>query len=126
MTKPVTTGVSRRGFVARASLLGAAATVVPGVVSLLRCGSGREEVLAEAATYATDLDCTDTAGLLPVDLRLREDNEYVDRSPHETRYCFNCSNFRKPRTEGDCAACLTVKGPIHPLGWCRTWTEARR
>jgi hypothetical protein len=53
------------------------------------------------------------------------DNEYVDRSPHSDRLCFNCANFVPPERPGGCGTCKTVKGPVNPLGWCKSWAEAR-
>lgn len=118
---------SRRSFLHRACrVLGAVA--VGG--ALAGCGGkGGERSLQRIAEqkkqYDPDLDCSDTGGLWPAEVATRTDNEYTSSSPREDQFCFNCENFQPPETEGRCAACTTVKGPIHPLGWCKSWTQTR-
>jgi hypothetical protein len=88
-------------------------------------GMSREQIDARAAGYDPTLQCSDVGGLWPAERKTREDNEYRDRSDNPLRYCFNCSNFTEPAREGACGGCRTVKGPVHPLGWCTAWTELR-
>jgi hypothetical protein len=96
-------------------------------VALGRCSTSppREEIEAQAATYDPALDCTDATGLWPAERKTREDNQYRDRSTEPREFCFRCENFQPPVAPGRCATCRTVKGPIHPLGWCTAWTERR-
>jgi len=105
--------------------LGASAAVA----LLGRCASApsREEIAAQVATYDATLACTDTAGLWPAERKTREDNRYRDRSDRvlEIEYCFRCDNFQPPADRRTCGSCRTVKGPIHPLGWCTAWTLRR-
>ena len=85
-----------------------------------------EEVRRRAAELDPSLDCSDAAGLWPAEVRTRTDNQYVDHSPHELQFCFNCTNFVPPAEPGTCGTCTTVKGPISPGGWCKSWTERRQ
>ena len=112
---------TRRELLARAAL-GAGAALVS------RCsgggGAGRD-LSAEIARYDPALACTDTSRLWPAEAATRKTNAYVDRSPHPDRFCFLCKNFVAPPDPRACGTCTTVKGPIHPLGWCQSWTEKR-
>ena len=96
-------------------------------VLLTSCGGGDGEptASAQAERYDPELDCTDTSDLWPAEVETRTNNEYTDRSPHDDRYCFNCTNFIPPDKAAACGRCDTVKGPINPLGWCTAWTERR-
>ncbi len=114
--------MDRRRFVERLLLAGC------GVAALGRCrpgGPSLEEIETRAKTYEGDLDCTETKGLWPVEVETRTSNEYVDRSTTPGEYCFRCTNYVAPEEAGTCASCRTVKGPIHPLGWCKAFTAAR-
>jgi hypothetical protein len=95
--------------------------------ALSRCATSPspEEIRSQAAAYDPSLDCSDAAGLWPAERKTRDDNRYRDRSVEPLRYCFRCDNFLPPPVVGTCGACRTVKGPIHPLGWCTAWTERR-
>jgi len=111
----------RRTFLTRCGLL------VGGVV-MAACGGGggTKPALAERArAYDADLVCDDVSGLWPVEIATRTDNEYTQSSNKPQQYCFNCSNFIEPKRAGACATCRTVKGPIQPLGWCKSWTEKK-
>lgn len=91
-----------------------------------RCGSrgmSPDEIRRRAAAVDRSFDCTDTRGLWPAEAQTRIDNEYRDRSDQELQFCFNCANFEPPAAAGACGSCRTVKGPIHPGGWCKSWTE---
>ena len=94
-----------------------------------RCADGpsKETIEAQAASYDATLACTDTSQLWPAERKTREDNQYRDRSARgpELEYCFRCENFVAPQEPRACGACRTIKGPIHPLGWCKSWTLRR-
>ncbi len=112
----------RREFLIRAAAASAGLAVVG------RCGPdgpSLEEIETRAKTYEGELDCTETKGLWPVEVETRTSNEYVDRSTTPGEYCFRCTNYVAPEEAGTCASCRTVKGPIHPLGWCKAFTAAR-
>ncbi len=95
----------------------------------LGCGASQgpdaRKIREMAAAYDPELDCTETTGLWPAEIETRTQNGYVDRSPQELQFCFNCANFIPPPRADGCGRCRTVKGPIHPLGWCKAWTAAR-
>lgn len=113
-------GWSRRRFLVAGTLAGSAVA--------LGCTGGRSDapaVAERAEAYDPELDCSDTVGLFPAEIETRVRNEYTQRSPHDDQYCFNCSNFIAPAEPETCGTCKTVKGPIQPLGWCKSWTEKR-
>lgn len=92
---------------------------------LTGCGAGaeRERIAARARSLDPNLDCTDVRGLWPAEVRTRTDNAYVNRSERAGEYCFACANFIEPAVAGACGTCRTVKGPINPGGWCKSWTK---
>jgi hypothetical protein len=101
------------------------------VAAFVEGGCGRKP----SATLA----CTDTAGLSPDNLRLRESSAYVDLAPDPRETCAGCDEFvpagatpwgrRWPPAAPDagssseqplaCGRCKVVLGPIHPNGHCR-------
>jgi hypothetical protein len=123
---------TRRRFLETLALLGTA-TLAAATTGLVGCGggggsarsSGRSRIEDLAKKQDENLDCTDTKGLWPAEIETRPENEYVERSPHKEKYCFNCTNFIKPKQPRTCGTCKNVKGPINPLGHCKAWTEAR-
>jgi len=125
---------SRRRFLETVTVLGGA-TLAAATMGLAGCGggsgggkargSGGNRIEELAKKQDPNLDCTDTKGLWPAEVETRPENEYVGRSPHKEKYCFNCTNFIKPKQPGTCGTCKNVKGPINPLGYCKAWTEAR-
>jgi hypothetical protein len=79
--------------------------------SLVGCKKRREGPLV----------CTDVSGLDPVDRKNRARLGYVDRSPKADRNCENCSIWR-PKGKNECGGCTVIRGPIHPKGYCRSWS----
>jgi hypothetical protein len=70
-----------------------------------------------------ELACTDTSGLTPDEANARTQvMAYVDRSMDASKTCGGCQLF-KPAGEGQCGACQVVKGPINPLGNCKSWVK---
>jgi hypothetical protein len=86
-----------------------------------------DEIEIQIAAYDTGLSCTDTSRLWPAERKTREDNRYRDLSERRLghEYCFRCENFVAPAEPGTCGTCRTIKGPIHPLGWCKSWALRR-
>lgn len=66
-----------------------------------------------------DLACTDNA---PEDMPTRTSLEYVDKSPNAAKVCSGCQLF-KPAAPDTCGACAVVKGPINPMGFCKSWVQ---
>jgi len=66
------------------------------------------------------LSCTDTSGLEPAQVTTREQQAYVDHSPHADRNCANC-RFYTAAGADECGSCQVVQGPIHPEGHCNLW-----
>lgn len=67
------------------------------------------------------LTCTDTSDLSEQDATMRTTLNYVDISTVEGKTCDNCSLYVAPETGSGCGTCLTIKGPIHPMGYCDIW-----
>ena len=90
------------------------------------CASGpSDEVTALRASLDPHLVCDDVKRLWPAELATRTTNAYVDRSPKSDQLCLICQNFQPPPDLHLCGTCLTVKGPISPGGWCKSWTAKR-
>ncbi len=65
--------------------------------------------------------CMDTTGLTQQEIAARAALNYVDVSPVEGRNCENCALYVAAVEGTNCGTCLTVKGPIHPEGYCDIW-----
>ena len=122
--------LNRREFLERAALIGAAAI---GAGSLLSACDPPEqdaepaEPEAEAQPEDADFSCNDEealAGLDEDDIQRRESHEYVDDSPVEGEYCYNCMHWEDPAAGEDCGGCAMIPGPFHPDGWCNIWAPA--
>jgi hypothetical protein len=114
-------GAGRRAFLCR----GAAALAGLLTASLGACGGAaeRERIARRLAELDPDLDCSAAPRLWPAEVKTRADNAYVDRSTRPGEHCFTCANFIEPHEPRACGACRTVKGPVHPAGWCKSWTR---
>jgi len=99
--------ISRRDA-ARRLLLASTALAVPGWLA----GCGKKE-----------LACTDTGSITTDEANARTQVlQYVDHSMDPYKTCSGCQLF-KPAAEGQCGACQVVKGPINPLGSCKSWVK---
>ena len=114
--------ISRRVFLERCAVLGAAV----GAGSLLAaCGSnnaGGNNAPADEGGEAAAMDCSDTSGLTETDLATREGLEYVAVSTTPDQDCLNCEHYEEA-AEGECGTCALVPGPIDAAGWCLSWAE---
>ena len=109
---------TRRAFLRNVALAGAG--------SLAGCGGDDTAALRERAReIGNGLDCSDVSGLWPAEVATRIENQYRQDSEYPDRFCLNCLNFVPAPQPRSCATCKTVRGPIHPAGWCRQWTPAR-
>ena len=61
--------------------------------------------------------------LSAVDADLRATLQYTDTSPEEGKDCANCALYIAPESGSGCGTCQTVKGPVHPLGYCTIWAQ---
>lgn len=114
MTEPKTIG--RRGAMKRALTVLGAAAVAPTLLSA--CGG--EESGGGGGGGGGELTCTDTTGLPPAAVQMRQSQHYVDSSPNPEQNCANC-NFFSAGQAGQCGTCTVVQGPIHPDGYCDLW-----
>ena len=98
--------LSRRSFMARGLMLGAAAGTASWVLS--GCGG-------------SDLQCTDTSGLTAQEIQVRQSLEYVDATPFPDKRCSLCRFYTAAQSQSQCGGCQLVKGPIHPDGYCKSY-----
>jgi hypothetical protein len=127
--------LSRREFLWRAGMIGAVAA--GGSQFLAACeksggeksgGAGSEKTgggkeAAKADKGGGEFSCTDTSGLSESAIKMREQQEYVDQSPKEDQNCLNCQLYQPAEKEGTCGGCASLKGPIHPKGYCNLWVK---
>ena len=120
-----TKDISRRDFIQRLSLFGAAG--IGASTMLAACGGGEQQSATPAAETpaetptAEGFTCTDTSGLTEAEVTMRTQLQYVDESPDPEKLCSNCALYTAAPAEGQCGGCTVVKGPIHPDGYCTSW-----
>ena len=94
------------------------------------CGGGGESASempseagpdADMAAADESFNCMDTSGLAEADVTMRTTLEYTDTSPVPDKNCDNCVLYVAPVEGSNCGTCQTVKGPVHPLGYCTIW-----
>ena len=92
---------------------------------LAACSSQAGKLDALRASLDPSLVCDDVHLLWPAELATRTTNEYRDHSQKPDQFCLICQNFQPPPDLHRCGTCVTVKGPIGPGGWCKSWTAKR-
>jgi len=119
----------RRRFIRLTCVYGlAGVATVSGLGVLVGCNRKQEseELGAQphdaisAAQAAAD-PCNDLTGLSATDLANRKTLEYEKRSTDPARCCQVCGSWQPDGSGGPCGVCTVVKGPVHPLGCCRSW-----
>ncbi len=119
-----TKDISRRDFIQRLSLFGAAGV---GASMLAACGGEKQADTPAADTPAEEpvaegFTCTDTSGLTEQELTMRNETfKYVDTSTEEGKTCENCALYVAAAEGQQCGTCTIIKGPIHPDGYCTSW-----
>lgn len=104
--------ITRRQLLRRT--FGAGAAIAGSGFLLAACEEDEQE-------QAADLDCTDVSGLDDQQRQTRETLAYTDESPEAEQRCNNCRFFEPAGSEGACGGCQIMPGPVHPLGWCKSW-----
>lgn len=98
--------LSRRAFLERAAVLGAAAAGAGALLAACNSGGG-------AAA------CNDTAGVDAAGQQIRTSLQYVSASPDAAKTCDKCALF----TAGQgCGTCSAVPGPIAPGASCSAFS----
>jgi hypothetical protein len=98
--------ISRRSLLQRTAALGTFSAF--GAVS---CGKRESAALV----------CTDTTGLSPADLSVRTVLAYVDVSTTPGKTCSTCQQFVPSPVPRSCGTCKILKGPINPIGNCKSY-----
>lgn len=131
--------VSRRNFIQRISILGAAG--IGGSTLLSACGGGSEGQeggseqgqTSEGGGQATaDLNCDDLSALSDAQMQQRsqmaESLNYVAETPNPEQNCANCALYQQPEaeetTDNACGGCQLFPGPVYPNGYCTSWAPA--
>lgn len=70
-----------------------------------------------------NLSCMDLTGLAPDDVSARNAVSYMDRSRDRSKTCETCVQFVAPKSDGTCASCKVLKGPVHPDGYCSAYAK---
>ncbi|MFK7984488.1 MAG: high-potential iron-sulfur protein [Sandaracinaceae bacterium] len=71
-----------------------------------------------------ELSCTDTTGLQPAAVTMRQQQNYVDASENAEQNCANCNFYTAPSGDG-CGACsVLMNSPVHPDGHCGLWAPS--
>lgn len=102
--------LDRRSFLVRAAQIGAVAAAAPVFIGLVGC-SKKEEVKT----------CTDTSGLSPDQIAMRNQLQYVDVTPKPAEDCEGCMLYTEPKAGAFCGGCTLLAGPIAPKGYCISW-----
>lgn len=113
---------SRRIFLHQLLGLSSVASVA-GVAACAGSPDTAESPAGNALTQdaANSFSCMDTAGLTQQEIAARTTLKYVDQSPVEGKNCENCALYVAAADGAQCGTCLTIKGPIHPEGYCDIW-----
>jgi hypothetical protein len=104
--------IGRREVIRRSLTVLGAAVVVPS--ALAACGGSEGE---------GGLDCSDTSGLQPAQVQMRQSQHYVEASPHSDKNCANC-NFYTAGAANACGTCSVIQGSINPQGYCNLWAAS--
>jgi|HubBroStandDraft_5_1064220.scaffolds.fasta_scaffold556810_1 hypothetical protein len=100
------TKLSRRQALRQGAELGAAA-----LLGATACSKSTPKVLM----------CTDTTGLSPSDIQIRDTLlAYVEVSTTPGKTCSTCQQFI-PGLPDACGTCKIIKGPINPGGNCKSY-----
>lgn len=129
--------ITRKKFLANASMLGLSTVVGSAWLSACSGPSGQSEQNSEAtipppvedANGMSDAEplgseteaCDDLTGLTEIEIQQREQLQYVAQSQKEDQICANCQFWQPNQQAEACGGCQLIKGPIHPNGWCQTW-----
>lgn len=117
--------LTRRTFISRLFVVGASGAAVLGCSDQDSVESVMDppEISASepSGMIQKDFFCEDVTGLTETEIAMREAREYTDMSLEEDQNCSNCLLYVEPEPHEKCGGCLTIKGPIHPEGYCTIW-----
>ncbi len=111
----MSTHLSRRKFLQCFFAIGSAGSILIG------CTDETADLNTSGENLRSDqvFSCSDISELTGAEASLRNTFEYTDQSPKEAQNCANCTLYIA--TESGCGGCATIKGPIHPQGYCTLW-----
>ncbi len=116
---------TRRRFLSRLCVVETTGAMGAGCSDQKRTGSGTDTaenpVTAPADVVQSDFTCTDITGLSEEEAAMRMTFQYTDISLELDRNCRNCALYVEAESGTGCGSCLTIKGPIHPEGYCSIW-----
>ena len=113
----------RRIFMKHAGLCGMGAALY-----LAGCGGDSEPAAKDTAkAVAARMNaetCTDLSELTSGQIKIRDTFGYVDRSDDADMICRTCEFWKAPAAGVLCGGCTLMAGPIHPEGFCDSYSEA--
>lgn len=116
--KSMITHLNRRKFLQRFLVIGSAGTIVIGCSD---SGEDEANIPSVSENLSDGFHCSDTSALTEAEVSVRNTFEYIDQSAIEDKNCANCTLYVMPEPGDSCGGCLTIKGPIHPQGYCTLW-----
>lgn len=103
--------LSRRAFLERALVLGAASVAGGALLAACNKGGGGGDAL----------NCSE--GVTEAQQTQREALGYVEASTESGKNCANC-NFWEAAGDGECGGCtLLPEQGVNPNGYCNSWAE---
>src|SRR5690349_5966510 len=88
--------LSRRDLLRKTAVVGASIAAGAAGVTLWGCKK--------------ELHCTDTSGLTPDEIAMRNTLAYADASPEAGKTCSNCTFFNAAASPDVCGGCKVLKG----------------
>lgn len=76
-----------------------------------------------ACKHAKAFSCSGLVDLSVDEVEVRNRLAYTDRSPDAAKTCEGCQQFVAAPSDGQCGGCKIMKGPIHPEGYCKSFTR---
>jgi hypothetical protein len=111
---------SRRSFLKRAVVIGAAGLITPGLLSACGNEGAAERTKPDSSGNSPEQEaqgntaCGGAAELSAQDKATRKALNYVDESPEPDKLCANCRFFKQPAANATCGGCEIVGGQLLP------------
>jgi hypothetical protein len=112
--------LNRREFILKNLAPVAGMAILGGLLS----GCKKSDQKETTEKTVTDEDpCNDLSQLTEEEKAIREELEYVAKSPFPEKVCDNCAVWIKPEEGKLCGGCEIMAGPVNPKGHCASWVE---
>lgn len=88
----------------------------------LLSGGGLAALAGVVNCQKREFSCLEPDQLPEPDFKARQAVGYVERAADAARRCDACQHWQ-PAEDDSCGGCAVLRGPIHPLGTCRVFTQ---